>query len=100
MNNILAYKEKVRSVIEAHGGEVVINFIPGIVVQPDELKPAYNFTHDYYQPVELVFTGYNLKINITSGLYDEAETRELLKRIQVVVAIMDESKLQEEAKQQ
>ncbi len=100
MNNILAYKEKVRSVVEAHGGEVAIDFIPGVVVQPDELKPAYKFTHDYYNPVELVFTGYDLKINITSGLYDEAETRELLKRIQVVVAIMDESKLQEEAKQQ
>ena len=100
MNNILAYKEKVRSVVEAHDGEVAIDFIPGVVVQPDELKPAYNFTHDYYNPVELVFTGYDLKINITSGLYDEAETRELLKRIQAVVAIMDESKLQEEAKQQ
>ena len=100
MNNILAYKEKVRSVVEAHCGEVAIDFIPGVVVQPDELKPAYNFTHDYYNPIELVFTGYDLKINITSGLYDEAETRELLKRIQVVVAIMDESKLQEEAKQQ
>ena len=100
MNNILAYKEKVRSVVEAYCGEVAIDFIPGVVVQPDELKPAYNFTHDYYNPIELVFTGYDLKINITSGLYDEAETRELLKRIQVVVAIMDESKLQEEAKQQ
>ena len=96
MNNILAYKEKVRSIVKTHGGEVVIDFIPGIVVQPDELKPAYNFTHDYYNPVELVFTGYDLKINITSGLYDEAETRELLKRLQVVVAIMDECKLQDE----
>ncbi len=96
MNSILAYKEKVRSIVKTHGGEVVIDFIPGIVVQPDELKPAYNFTHDYYNPVELVFTGYDLKINITSGLYDETETRELLNRLQVVVAIMDECKLQDE----
>ena len=94
MNSILAYKEKVRSIVKTHGGEVAIDFIPGVVVQPDELKPAYNFTHDYYNPVELVFTGYDLKINITSGLYDEAETRELLKRIQVVVAIIEEVKKQ------
>ena len=48
--------------------------------------------------MELVFTGDALKINITSGQYDEAETRELLKRIQVIVAIMDGCKIQDGVK--
>lgn len=95
MNSFSIFKEKVRSVIEAHGGRVDIDIIPGIIVQPSELRPTYNFTHDYFQPVELVFNGTNLKINVTSGLYDEIETRELLKRLQAIVSIMDEIKVEE-----
>jgi|SRR5208282_2120106 len=89
MTSILIYKEKVKSVIEAHGGEVSIDIIPGIIKQPRELQPIYN--PDYFQPVELEFNGEKLTVNTTGYYCSFDKAKEFQKRLQVAIDIIDET---------
>lgn len=91
MNYILAFKQKVKSVIEAHGGKVDIDTIPGVIKQPTELQTlSAQESLFYYNPAEIHFDGANLFVKIAGHNYILEEAKEYLKRLQVAINILEE----------
>jgi hypothetical protein len=88
MNSILTYKEKVKSVIEAHGGKVNIGIISSIIQQPTALQSDPN--KPYFEPVTLIFNGTNLRVHTTSTLRTQEQTKEYLKRLEAATRILRE----------
>lgn len=90
MNQIEAFKQKVKSVIEKHGGRVDIGIIPGVIEQPIELRSKY-LPGNVYAPIEIVFDGTHLKIH-TSGVnnFTPEMAKEFSIRFQMAVEILEE----------
>ena len=86
MNDILTYKEKVKRIIESHGGEVAIDFIPGIIKQPASLQAS----DLYFRPVALVFDGVKLIVNVSGSYSTLQQAKEYIKCLQSAISIIEE----------
>lgn len=91
MNQIEAYKQKVKSVIEKHGGRVDIGIIPGVIEQPKELKVSSEDKRlFYYNPVEIGFDGVNLSVVLDGRKLTVEKAQELLRRLLSANEILEE----------
>lgn len=91
MNHVETFKQKVKSVIEAHGGRVDTNIIPGVIEQPRELK-LLSKTESlfYYNPVEIGFDGVNLSVTVAGQKLPVDRAKEMLQRLEAAMNIVEE----------
>lgn len=90
MTKISEFKEKVKAIIEKHGGKVGTDFIVGIDQQPKELQMVELPDRNWFDPVRIVFDGEHVTIGTTGSHYTLSQAKEYLKRLQAAISILEE----------